>query len=211
MPLEQDFYKRFATLVGELSLADLAVPYIAGVDEEMPHENIKEYQILPIIGEEFGEIESLIAAEYSYSIPGVPTGHCLCLDAMAGAALVFHGRVAGFVAGGVTDEGNIRVEQIQGPDDRYNDRTAWRGRHGGFQWADTLVEGWAEIGGKLGLGQIEIKAGESNGWIRTDQSERNARIIQKYTTVALRCNFERRDNGPSDWIRDIAPSQACCE
>jgi hypothetical protein len=202
-PLERNFYKQFATLVGELSLADLAAPYIAGVDEEPSHENISDYQILPILGEEFGDIESLVAAEYSYTIPGLLSNHCLCIDTMAGIVLAFQGRVAGFVAGGVTDDGKVRIEQIQGPDDPNNDRTAWRGRHGGFYWADTLVEGWADIGDKLGLKQIEIKAGESNNWIRFDQDERNARIIQKYTTVAVRCGFTRKDFPHSDWIRDI--------
>jgi hypothetical protein len=196
---------QFANMVGDLVLAELAAPYITGIDQEAPHEPIDDFALWAITGnndEDEDIAPTLWHAEYDYSIPEAKTWHCICLDTMFGIGLSFHGHLAAFAAGGVTEEGSLRIEQLQGATDNLKDPIAARGRRGGFYWTDTLVGAWMHIGRRLGLETVELLPGEKNSWLRPNEPERNTRIIRKYTTTAYRCGFDRGEPGEI-WVRDL--------
>ena len=197
----------FVAMVGDLSLADIAVRYIPPVGVEVHAEPLQSFSLCALVGEQEEDCDpsSFVAAAYDYQIVDPPTPvkkHCACLDTGYAMGFVFGERLAAYAAGGITYKGKLRVQQIQGGAPDSADPIGARGRRAGLRWGDTLVEGWAVIGQRLGLDTIEILPGEKNEWLRPKEPKRNERIIRHYTTTALRCGFDRND--PTEiWRRSL--------
>jgi hypothetical protein len=203
--IDAQLQRELVALVGGLSIESLITRYIEPAGEAHHWEPLSSYQLWPIVGVEAeGEPLTLDAAEYAYEIVGGPKeGHCLCVDAWTAIVLGFEGRVAAFGAAGITEEGALRIVQLQGAAENHIDRVAARGRRGGFYWPDALIEGWASIARKLGVSTLELLPGEQNSWLRPHDPERNERIIRKYTAAAVRSGFNRNlKTRQAVWMRE---------
>jgi hypothetical protein len=202
--LEQQFHEKFVHLVGELSLAELAVPIHFRTGAKLPEPiPLEEYSLWPITSDSEGQ-PTTWPAGYDYRIV-TPLDACHSgggpfLDAAYGIGIGYKRHLLCFSAAGIAENGAARVVQFQGNVRDVVSPAIARGLRGGFWWTDTLLEAWAATGKQAGLNSIEIAPADQSSWWG-DDDKLDERLIAKYDKTAMRCGLLLDETGM--WARPL--------
>jgi hypothetical protein len=198
---EYRLFHNFSNLVDEVSVRE--VMHATAINPD-------KVQVIPT-GYEFISLEaanyhhSSEEALYDVSAPsdvdyvyGDP-----CLDSSFGIGLLYKGALSAIASAHITEQGNLRIVQLQGAPKPSHRPKANSGLHGDFFWRDSLVKAWMEVAKKLQVATIEIKSTLNNELIdKYSELEEVERSLADYDQVAKRMGFT--ENKDRDWELDIS-------
>jgi hypothetical protein len=125
------------------------------------------------------------------------------LDAGFGIGLTYKDNLCAISSAYITDEGNLRIVQLQGspkPGNRNNRGKS--GLYGGFKWRDALVLAWIDVARGLGADKIEIQSAYNYPLVDEHyEPEVFERFLAIYDKVAMHMGFKQ--NLERDWELDL--------
>ena len=169
----------------------------------------EKFQLIPVIGslpqrttlERAGyDVSMPPDIRHTYGITSIYKGRPF-LDTRQAIGLSYGNWLVALAAAGIDQHGNLAVCQIQDvsgvkrKDDK--ERFYRTGLHNGFQWRDTLVRGWEEIGGNLGAATISIQSHANSRWPQVVQTGKAG-----YDGVAERLGYEQHPKS-GDWFKNL--------